>query len=82
MEMDSRDRSTILIHYYRAMVGRADVWRMRMDATTNWAIGATALWCGRDPGFEGAGELPATITSKPQRTMFRYSIMFQPQHML
>jgi uncharacterized membrane protein len=24
------------------MVGRADVWRMRMDATTNWAIGATA----------------------------------------
>jgi uncharacterized membrane protein len=24
------------------MVSRADVWRMRMDATTNWAIGATA----------------------------------------
>ncbi len=42
MEMESRDRSTILIHYYRAMIGRADVWRMRMDATTNWAIGATA----------------------------------------
>lgn len=32
----------MLIHYYRAMVGRADIWRMRMDATTNWAIGATA----------------------------------------
>ena len=29
-------------HYYRAMVGRADTWRLRMDATTNWAIGATA----------------------------------------
>lgn len=42
MEFENRDRSTILIHYYRAMVGRADVWRMRMDATTNWAIGATA----------------------------------------
>ncbi len=42
MEIESRDRSTILIHFYRAMVGRADVWRMRMDATTNWAIGATA----------------------------------------
>lgn len=40
--MDPRERSTILIHYYRAMIGRADVWRMRMDATTNWAIGATA----------------------------------------
>lgn len=37
-----KDRSTILIHHYRAMVGRADTWRMRMDATTNWAIVATA----------------------------------------
>lgn len=42
LQTEERDRSTILIHYYRAMVGRADVWRMRMDATTNWAIGATA----------------------------------------
>jgi uncharacterized membrane protein len=42
MEIDPRDRSAILAHYYRAMVGRADIWRIRMDATTNWAIGATA----------------------------------------
>ena len=41
-EVESKDRSAILIHYYRAMVGRADVWRTRMDTTTNWAIGATA----------------------------------------
>jgi len=40
--MNSSNRTTILVHYYRAMVGRADVWRMRMDTTTNWAIGATA----------------------------------------
>ncbi len=39
---EPRDRATILIHFYRAMVGRADIWRMRMDATTNWAIGTTA----------------------------------------
>jgi uncharacterized membrane protein len=32
----------ILAHYYRAMVGRADVWRTRMDTTTNWTMGATA----------------------------------------
>jgi uncharacterized membrane protein len=38
----SRDRATIFIHFYRAMVSRADIWRMRMDATTNWAIVATA----------------------------------------
>ena len=42
MEIDPRDRHTILAHYYRAMVGRADIWRVRMDATTNWAIGTTA----------------------------------------
>lgn len=42
MEIDPRDRNAILAHYYRAMVGRADIWRMRMDTTTNWAIGATA----------------------------------------
>lgn len=38
----AKDRSTILIHFYRAMVGRADTWRNRMDATTNWAIVVTA----------------------------------------
>ena len=39
---EARDRSTVLIHYYRAMVGRADIWRTRMDTATNWAIVATA----------------------------------------
>lgn len=42
MNLDDGSRATLLIHYYRAMVGRADIWRMRMDTTTNWAIGATA----------------------------------------
>jgi uncharacterized membrane protein len=42
VKIDPRDRNAILAHYYRAMVGRADIWRTRMDATTNWAIGATA----------------------------------------
>ncbi len=41
-ELDPRERTTILAHYYRAMVGRADVWRTRMDSTTHWAIGTTA----------------------------------------
>ncbi len=42
MKIEDGTRATILIHYYRAMVGRADIWRMRMDTTTNWAIGTTA----------------------------------------
>lgn len=34
--------STTLVHFYRAVVGHADVWRLRMDATTNWAAATTA----------------------------------------
>lgn len=51
-EIDPSSRTTILVHYYRAMVGRADVWRMRMDTTAHWAIGATAAiisFCLSDP---------------------------------
>ncbi|MFW6206018.1 MAG: DUF2270 domain-containing protein [Gemmatimonadota bacterium] len=31
-----------LTHFYRAVVAHADVWRQRMDATTNWAAATTA----------------------------------------
>ncbi len=33
---------TVLVHFYRAVVGHADVWRQRMDSTTNWAAATTA----------------------------------------
>lgn len=42
MKLEDGTRATILIHYYRAMIGRADIWRTRMDTTTNWAVGTTA----------------------------------------
>lgn len=32
----------LMIHYYRGEMGRATVWRQRLDATTNWAVAATA----------------------------------------
>lgn len=32
----------VLVHFYRGVVGHADVWRQRMDATTNWAAATTA----------------------------------------
>lgn len=32
----------IVVHFYRAVVGHMDVWRQRMDATTNWAAATTA----------------------------------------
>lgn len=36
------DQTTVLAHFYRAAVMHADVWRRRLDATTNWAIVTTA----------------------------------------
>lgn len=33
---------TVLVHFYRAVVAHADVWRQRMDQTTNWAVVTTA----------------------------------------
>ncbi len=30
--------NTAMLHYYRAEIDRANVWRTRLDATTNWAI--------------------------------------------
>lgn len=32
----------VLAHFYRAVVMHMDVWRQRMDATTNWAAATTA----------------------------------------
>lgn len=32
----------VLVHFYRAVVAHADVWRQRMDQTTNWAVVTTA----------------------------------------
>jgi len=30
--------SPAILHFYRAAVSHADVWRQRLDATTNWAV--------------------------------------------
>ncbi len=33
---------TAMVHLYRAEVGRANLWRNRLDTTTNWAVVTTA----------------------------------------
>lgn len=40
--MQPRDAPQVLVHFYRASVMHADVWRQRLDATTNWAVVTTA----------------------------------------
>jgi len=37
---------TALSHYYRAEVQRSLAWRERLDRTTNWAVGSTAVLLG------------------------------------
>ena len=40
--MSAQRDDPALVHFYRAVVGHMDVWRQRMDATTNWAAATTA----------------------------------------
>jgi uncharacterized membrane protein len=41
-ELGINELPTALVHLYRAQVGRADVWRARLDSSTNWAVVTTA----------------------------------------
>lgn len=41
-ELDARDFTTAMVHFFRAEVTRANVWRQRLDTTTNWAVITTA----------------------------------------
>jgi uncharacterized membrane protein len=35
-------RDQVFVHFYRSVVSHMDVWRQRMDATTNWAVATSA----------------------------------------
>jgi uncharacterized membrane protein len=41
-ELDTSNFITAMIHLYRAEVTRANLWRNRLDTTTNWAVVTTA----------------------------------------
>lgn len=54
--LKSSEFTTAMVHYFRAEVQRANVWRTRLDATTNWAVVSTgaALTIAFSPaGFHG-----------------------------
>lgn len=38
----AQDFTTAMVHFYRGEIHRANTWRNRLDATTNWAIVTTA----------------------------------------
>jgi uncharacterized membrane protein len=37
-ELKTSDFNTAFVHFYRAEIQRSNVWRTRLDTTTNWAI--------------------------------------------
>ncbi len=52
MEMSHTEFNTAMIHFYRGEVQRSNVWRGRLDATTNWAVitaGATLSFVFSSP---------------------------------
>jgi uncharacterized membrane protein len=40
--LGSGEFNTAMVHFFRAEISRANVWRMRLDTTTNWAVVITA----------------------------------------
>ncbi len=38
LELGTSDFNAAMVHFYRAEIQRSNVWRTRLDATTNWAI--------------------------------------------
>lgn len=40
-QLRSSEFTTAMVHFFRAEVQRANVWRQRLDATTNWAVVTT-----------------------------------------
>jgi len=40
-ELHAGEFNTAMVHLFRAEVNRANVWRQRLDATTNWAVIST-----------------------------------------
>jgi uncharacterized membrane protein len=37
-QLKASEFTTAMVHFFRAEVNRANVWRMRLDTTTNWAV--------------------------------------------
>jgi uncharacterized membrane protein len=51
-KLRSSEFTTAMVHFFRAEISRANVWRQRLDTTTNWAVvttGAVISFAFSDP---------------------------------
>lgn len=52
-QLRSSDFTTAMVHFFRAEISRANIWRQRLDTTTNWAVvttGAVITFAFSEPG--------------------------------
>jgi len=63
-EMRPAEFNTAMVHYYRAEIQRSNVWRQRLDNTTNWAVitaGAGISFSLSDPSHHYAAIILNTL---------------------
>lgn len=56
-EMRPAEFNTAMVHYYRAEIQRSNIWRQRLDNTTNWAVvtaGAALSFALSDPSHHSS----------------------------
>jgi len=55
----SSDFTSAMVHFYRGEISRSNSWRMRLDATTNWAVVTTGA--ALTFAFSDAGHTPLVL---------------------
>ncbi len=64
--------NTAMVHFFRAEVSRANVWRQRLDATTNWAVITTGAAISFAFGGQRVTDHGVIILNTLLITMFLY----------
>ena len=62
--------TTAMVHFFRAEVSRANVWRTRLDATTNWAVVTTGA--AITIAFNASGHHGVILLNTMLVTLFLY----------
>ena len=82
-QLKSSEFTTAMVHFYRGEVQRSNVWRQRLDNTTNWAVitaGATISFAlGAPSNFHGAillNMLLVTVFLYLEARRYRYYELF------
>jgi uncharacterized membrane protein len=69
-KLSPSDFTTAMVHMFRAEINRANVWRQRLDATTNWAVITTGAAISFAFGSRGAGNHGVIILNTLLVTIF------------